>query len=734
MRTFLRPFFALLVAAFPVAGAAQAPTGASASHKGAVQTSADVTVVEVPVYVSGKDGRPVRGLTKGDFELFDEGKRVDGWDLEVIDLEDFGRQTVTPDVPLPPAAQRHFFFLFDLTFSQPINIARARHAAVAFVQNGMKNGDLGAVATVDVEKGLRLVLSFTSDRDQLAAALTTLALPSLTSPTADPLALTIFDPSASTGIAGGVSMRTTQQTSRDAEWADTLAAFVQMQEKSFDSYSQGRVRSLSKSLSDLARTLNSVRGRKNVIYFSEGFDSKLLSGITGTDSGRTEGDQIVFGEHWRVDTENRYGRNDIRMALDEMFQIFKRTDCVLHAVDVAGLAALGTSSVEGVLSSDLGASGRLGSRGRGRDSLYTMSSETGGQLFQNSNDMNEHLETLQEETALVYLLTYSPAELTETGRYHSLKVKVKASGAQVSFRAGYFEPRPWSKLTPMERRLLAAQQIAYGLPRNDIPARAIATPLLSPNHDRARVPVIIEIPGGPLIKQAVGDKLNLEIYAYATDQALKIKGFLSQTLSLDLARVGSQLSASGIKFYGELSLPPGTYWLKILLRIAETGRSGLLIVPVTVPPRESRQLFALGPLLFHEKPPGRWVMVKAVQRPNAPLPSPYPFVSKGESFIPSAWPVFDPSGDATLSVFVYNAPAVGDLEVHGEIRGKAGVRLGPAAITKVASSRPDADAPLDLLCSFRPEKLQKGSYSLWVSVRDRASGAEGESLGFFEVR
>ena len=731
MRTRLRSLLALLVVTVPVSGAAQAPAGISPPNKGTVQASADVTVVEVPVYVAGRDGKPVRGLTKADFELYDEGKLADGWDLEVIDLEDFGRQTTAADMPLPLAAQRHYLFLFDLTFSQTLNIAKARHAAVAFVENGMKNGDLGAVATVDVEKGLRLVLSFTPDRDQLAAALTTLALPTLTSPVSDPLALTIFDPTTSPGIVGGATARTGAVTGNDAEWADTLAAFVSMQEKSFDSYQQGRVRGLSKSLSDLARTLNSVRGRKNVIYFSEGFDSKLLSGITGSAAGRTEGDQIVFGEMWRVDSENRYGRNDIRIALDEMFQIFKRTDCVLHAVDVAGLAKQGSASVEGVLSSDFGGNSQLASRGRGRDSLYTMSSETGGQFFQNSNDMREHLETLQQETSLVYLLSYSPAVLTEPGRYHNLKVKVKASGAQVSFRAGYYEPRPWSKLTPIEKRLLAAQQIAYGLPRNDIPARAIVMPLLSPDHGRARTPVVVEIPGDTLLKQAVGDKLNLEIYAYATDQALKTKGFLSQSISLDLNRVGPQLAASGIKFYGELSLPPGTYWLKILLRISETGRSGLLIVPVTVPPPENRQLFALGPL-FHE-PPGRWVMVKAVPRPNAPPAAPYPFISKGDSFIPGAEPVLNPSAETTLSVFVYNAPPGADLDIRGEIRGKAGLRLGPATLTKTASVRTGADERLDLLCAFRPEKLGKGSYTLWIAVRDPATGAEGETLGFFEV-
>lgn len=728
-----RPLVPLLLAALlPALALAQTPA-ASPARKGAVTTSTDVTIVEIPVYVAGKDGRPVRGLTKADFELFDEGKRVTGWDLEVIDLEDFSRQTVAQDIPLPPAAQRHFFFLFDLTFAQAINVAKARHAAVDFVQNTMKNGDLGAVATIDVEKGLKIVLSFTPDRDQLAAALSTLALPNLISPTSDPLALTIFDASTNAAVAG-IGLSGGGGASRgqgDAEWADILSTFTQMNQRSFDSYAAGKVLAISKELAGLARMLNSIHGRKNVVFFSEGPDAKLLSGVTGESSGQTEADNIVFGLHWKVDTDVTYGRSDLRTGLDEMFQVFKRTDCVIYAVDISGLAPQAPASVEGTSSTDRAASNsRLGSRGRGRDSLYLFAAETGGQLFNNSNVLGEHLEKLQEQTALVYLITYSPAELKEPGRFHNLKVKVKTSGAQVSFRAGYYESRPWSTLTPVERRLLAAQQITYGLPRTDIPARVIATPLLAGDRDGARVPVVLEIPGDTLVKQAVGEKLNLEIFAYATDQKLKTKGFFSQSLGLDLARLGPQLAASGIKYYGEMFLPPGTYWLKVLIRIAETGRSGLMIVPVTVPSRENHQLFAVGPV-FHEAP-GKWLLVKAPPRPGNQAPAPYPFVSRGESFIPSAGPLLDPSAEARLSVFVFNTPSDGDLEVTGEIRGKTGVRLGPAAISKVASSR-DGGA-LNLLCSFRPERLAKGGYTLWVGVKDRATGAEGETLGFFEVR
>jgi VWFA-related protein len=722
-------FLAALLPAFALAQTPAAPP----ARKGAIATATDVTIVEVPVYVAGKDGRPVRGLTKADFELFDNGKRMTGWDLEVIDLEDFSRQTVAPDVPLPPAAQRHFFFLFDLTFAQAVNVARARHAAVDFVRNTMKNGDLGAVATLDVERGLKLVLSFTPDRDQLAAALSSLALPSLISPMSDPLALTIFDPStiatvAGIGLSGGAGAGRGQS---DAEWAEILSTYTRMQEKSFDSYAAGKVLAISKEMAGLARMLNSIHGRKNVVWFSEGPDSKLLSGFTGEASGQAQADNIVFGQHWKVDPDDSYGRSDLRANLDEMFQVFKRTDCVIYAVDISGLAPQAAASVEGTSSMDRTAStARLGSRGRGQDSLYLFAAETGGQLFKNSNVLGEHLEKLQEQTALVYLITYSPAELKEPGRFHNLKVKVKASGAQVSFRAGYYEPRPWSALTPLERRLLAAQQINYGLPRTDIPARVIATPLLAGDRDGARVPVILEIPGETLVKQALGEKMNLEIFAYATDQKLKTKGFFSQALGLDLARLGPQLATSGIKYYGEMFLPPGTYWLKVLIRIAETGRSGLVIVPVMVPSRENRQLFAVGPL-FHEAP-GKWMMVKAPTKPGSPAAGPYPFVSRSDSFVPAADPVLDRAGETALSLFLYNAPAGADFDVRGEIRGKTGVRLGPAAISKVASSR-DGGA-LNLLCSFSPEKLEKGSYALWVGVKDRVTGSEGETLGFFEVR
>ncbi len=684
---------------------------------------AESTLVEVPVHVVGRDGLPLRGLTKDDFELFDDGKRIDIQNLEVVDLEDFSKPlTAQREFPLPLAARRHFFFLFDLSFSAPVNLARARLAAHHFALNGMKNGDLGAVATYDVERGLKLVLSFTGDRDQLAFALDTLGLPSLTQPTADPLALTNF------AIDGG-------NQGRGDGGANTQAIREQIEEiaraskKSFDSYQTTRVTQMIRSFGDLARTLNSVKGRKNILYFSEGFDSTLLVGEAAGDASRENSERVARGEIWRVDSENRFGNSEMKTQFDEMFKLFNRTDCVVHAVDVAGVRGTGPD-IQSLTSGQTPGLARTGSRGRGEETLFLMAKETGGTVLKNSNDFAGQLELLQQQTSLVYLLVFSPRELKEPGRYHALKVKTKAPGARVSARAGYYEPRPFSKLSPTERRLATAQLLAYGLPRTEIVANVLATAFRQPGEEKATVPVIIEVPGDRLLVDQAGDRANIEIYAYATDTQLRVRDFVTQQFGLDLTKVRETVSSGGIKYYGTLALAPGSYWLRVLVRNMDTGRTGLQIVPVTVPEANSERIFVLPPL-FHEAP-GRWLMVKGNPRPNMKATD-YPFFFEADTFIPSAAPVLTTGSKTPLCLLAYD-PAGKSLEVEGRIKAANGEDRGLGKLSIVRASKPEKEGLRRLLCSFDTTGLAAGSYSLIATVRNPENGEEGQSAVAFGVR
>ena len=119
-----------------------------------------MVVVEVPVQVV-KDGEPVRGLTANDFELYDGRKKVPITGFEVLDLTAPAEAAGAP--PVPVSARRHFLLLFDLSFSEPKSIVKAREAAQKVVNN-LHPTDLVAVATYSSLQGPQLVIGFTPER------------------------------------------------------------------------------------------------------------------------------------------------------------------------------------------------------------------------------------------------------------------------------------------------------------------------------------------------------------------------------------------------------------------------------------------------------------------------------------------------------------------------------------------------------------------------------------------
>ena len=163
----------------------------SAQQPSRFEDVTDVVVVEVPVQVI-RDGEPVRGLTADNFQILDGGKKRDIIGFDVMDLtltDAAGRPTTVPSA----AARRHFLFFFDLSFSDPGAIVRARQAATDLVDTALHPSDLVAVASYSRVTGARLVLGFTPDRMQARFAIDTLGLPQLVEAKRDPLGLILTD-------------------------------------------------------------------------------------------------------------------------------------------------------------------------------------------------------------------------------------------------------------------------------------------------------------------------------------------------------------------------------------------------------------------------------------------------------------------------------------------------------------------------------------------------------------
>jgi VWFA-related protein len=723
----------LLLLALPLAGAAPAPPAAPAATAAPVAPAAgtpgfeetsQVVAVEIPVNVVDREGRPVRGLTAKDFEILDGNDRQKISGFDVVDL-----QTLAPapaDAPpgpaeeLPAKERRHFLLLFDLSFSSPTAILKARLAARDFLLHSLHPADLAAVATYSLEQGPRLVVTFTPDRAQLARAIDTLGMNPVVEAGVkrDPLFFVLDNPDlldleaeSRSSNSGAAEELRTQRDQAIKEYITSITSVAERDERNFE---RSRITTYTKALGAMARTLNAVPGRKHVVFFSEGFDSKLLLGRSeGSEEADQENDNIARGRTWLVDNDQRFGNTELQNVLGRMLEEFRRADCVIQAVDIGGLRA----------GSDAG--GR--SRENGQEALFYMANETGGELFKDTNNLGKQLESVLERTGVTYLLTFERSDLKLDGSYHRLKVKAKLPpGARMTYRTGYYAPRPYRELDPLEKSLLASGDILGATPRADLDVNVLVAPFRSTER-LSYVPVIIEVPGRKLLEGQSGDKLNVEFYAYVSDGRGQMKDFFNQAVGMDVQKGREALVETGIKYYGHFDLPPGDYRVRVLVRNADTGRTVVSLVPVTVPSYGQAQPVLLPPFFMEER--RSWVLVRENGR-SGQKSVVYPFTIHGDPYVPAARPVLRPEEAARLCLVAYNL-GKGALSIQGQVTATDGKVLPGGHLALVERTSTGIGGLDKLLATFEPTGLAAGDYVLQVAVTDPATGhREASSLPF----
>ncbi|HYN22941.1 MAG TPA: VWA domain-containing protein [Thermoanaerobaculia bacterium] len=660
----------------------------------------DVVVVEVPVQVLAKDGTPVRGLTANDFEVYEGRKKLQVTGFEVLDLE------VAPaDMPvadMPTAARRHFLMLFDLSFAEPKSIIKARQAA-ADVVDSLHPTDLVAVATYAQSTGPQLVLGFTPDRRQAKLALDTLGLPQLVDRTPDPLRMVMSEARDAMQKAPGSEASAKRADTGEAV-LEHLEGLYRESDRANQVVMQNKVKALTRSFADLARLMGGIQGRKHVVYLSEGFDSTILSGSVESEEQDDMAAAAASGEIWEVDSDKRFGNTSAMNVVEQMLESFRRADCAIQAVDIGGLRDSGDIQ---------------GTRARGKDALIQMAKGTGGEIYENFNDLSTAMDKMLQRTSVTYVLAVQPENVKFDGAYHKLKVELKnGKNGRVVHRPGYYGPKPVAQQNPLERLFTAASQVMGGEDSGPIATAAMAAPFYLAGSTTAYVPVVIEVDGPGLLAGKQGATLPAEVFVYAMDETGSVQDYLTQTLGLDLGKVQGQLQQSGMKFFGHLDLPPGRYSLRVLVRNGATGAYGLRVLPLDVP------AFAEAVLLppFFPEPAGKWLMVREQPR-GQQKDVPYPFMLKDQPYIPASMPILGPGQEAQVSLVGYNLGA-GDVQVRTQVVGADGKEMAPGELKVLAREAGAAGGPQRMLATFKAPNLQPGEYTLRVTL---STGGEAET-------
>jgi len=519
-----------------------------------------VNLVLVDVVVRDRNGAFVKDLTVEDFELFEDGVRqqivtfaVEEIAQKAAPLEtastlttatiDSGRATAAaPTTPTPEtpatveprpltsedvAGRRLLTLVFDTSSMQPEDVQKAIDSAAEWVGEKMTTADLVAVASIN--SGLQVLSDFTSDKERLRTVLSRFA--------------------ATDGTAYTAVDATTAATDEAAQAATEAAADSSAQE--LDTFNNDvRLRALKA----LAEALQPIQQKKAIIYFSSGMQR------SGTDN------QIEL-------------RAAVNAALKANVAIYPVDSRGLQAIVPGGSARQGSRGGIGAFSGR-GVADQFTQLAAQQETLTALASDTGGTAFTDSNDFGEAFTRVQRDISSYYMLGFSSTNSARDGRFRRLSVRIrKRSGLRLEAKNGYYAERDFAHTARSDRELLLQEQLAAPIAVTDVPLFVTAG-WFRLAVDRYYVPISIAVPGASIPRAT--DKTTLDIAGFIRDERGAPVGRIRDTLTVPPASADT-LAARQVLYQTGVTLPPGRFQVKIVVRENVSGQMGTFEAPILVP-------------------------------------------------------------------------------------------------------------------------------------------------------
>ncbi|MGC2582081.1 MAG: VWA domain-containing protein [Acidobacteriaceae bacterium] len=634
----------LSLAAFPQTSPAppdQAPPPQTSPFT--LRVNSDLVLTNVVVR-DKKTGEIVKGLTAKDFTVTEEGKpqHIISFDFESVDqAAQLNEATINASAPngifgakTGTATQeelrnhRLIVMFFDITSMPPEDIERAQDAARNYLNKQMHPADLVAVVSLDAT--LSLDQDFTSNKDLLLRAVNSY--------------------SGTEGQGYGLGATSTSNQVEDA-------SSFSPDEQEYNDLNTDRE---LYAIEDISRSLAYLNEKKSLLYFSGGIQ--------------------------RDGIENQ-------ASLHAAINASVRANVSIYSVDARGLQAISplgdatTGNLRGANSFNGAAlQNNLDSNFNTQEVMATLSSDTGGKAFFDSNDFSPAFDRIQHDTSAYYVIGYRSTDIRRDGRYRRISIKVDRSDVKLEYRPGYYAPADFRHANKDERERQLEEELASDLPATDIPVFLQAL-YFRTGENRFYVPISLVVPGSqiPFVKGGDRDKATLDIIGQVRDPAGHDIGDVRDTVKLAVDE-SQQVRQKNVQYTTGFSLPVGKYHVKFVVRENETGRMGSFETDLTVPDLKKVPLKMSSVVFASQRMPA------GKKQENNPL------VRDGVQFVPNLPHVFRQDQHLYLLYEVYD-PAKATPEKIAEAAAPAAGSIKDAK-PKKEKSDPSAGKPVRVMTSI----------------------------------
>ncbi len=530
--------------------AQQAPT-ASTEGQGTttLRIASDLVLTNVVVR-DRKTGQPVRGLTRDDFTVLEDGRpqQIGSFDYEDVNeasalrppavtqgaAGSVGRAVIGASLssgvhaltPEELSGHRLIVLFVDTTSLQPDDLERVQQAARDYVQKRMQPADV--VAVVSLGNTLSVDQDFTQDKSLLLHAIAS------------------YSPGGEQGFTPGGTATTNQVEDTTSFTAD---------ESDYNDLNTDRELF---AIATIARSLAPIREKKSLLYFSGGIS--------------------------RDGIENQAS---LRAAISASI----RANLAIYSVDARGLQAV-TPLGDATTGSLRGTSGyngaalqnNLDANFDSQEVMATLSSDTGGKSFFDNNDFSPAFERVQQDTASYYVIGFRSTNLLRDGRFRKLQIRVRRDDVKLEYRPGYYAPADFQHSNRQDRERDLEAQLTSDLPATDVSLYLQPFFFRADTANHYTVPVSLLVPGSqvPFTRGGNRDKATLDIIGTVKDAKGQTLGETRDTVKLALD-AQQQVSRKNIEYTTSFTLPSGSFHLKFVVRENETGKMGSFETGITVP-------------------------------------------------------------------------------------------------------------------------------------------------------
>ena len=498
-----------------------------------LQHEVTVTLKLIQVYVTDEDGNPVMDLGIDDFEIYDKGerKKITEFEKYTLALPSHEKKPEKPIVEPKPMVEvapqekitRKFFLFFDFAYNNETGFEKSKEAALHFIDTQLHSTDEVGVLSYSSIMGLVLHEYLTTDHQKVREVVEGLGAREI--------------------LGRAVNVEQLYWQHGESLSADYGLKFKIPGLSGLDRrVSKNQAINYSLIIREMGKALRYIPGNKHIILFSSGIASSL-----------------IYGHSPRVGVYGKgsFGDSAIRNRYQNMMNELAASNSPVFALDTE----------------ELGSAVMRDDEATGQRSLKKLAKVTGGKYYDNLHDYKEIMDEIQTLTGSYYVLGYYIDEKWD-GKYHKIKVKLKKKGYIVHSQGGYYNPKPFTEYSKLEKQIHLVDLALTESPLFQDPIRFPLEASHISGAEKGNLLLVLRIPVDEL-QEIAGNKV--EIVSLVFDERDDIVGF--DRIEMDF----SKLPEEDFNHTSKLTIPPGEYKCRVVIRNMKTGRGAAGSALVKIP-------------------------------------------------------------------------------------------------------------------------------------------------------